>query len=123
MCFFQTLIGVGTTPRGQQLKPFYPVDTSTDVVLSVIASHGTPLYVTAIVENFAGLRSVFRSKELIIDHTPPVVEDVLVETLLNASTHQNATLGRNKTTVRFNVTWNAIDDESGIQMCFLSIGM
>ena len=80
MCF-KALLGVGTTPTGQQLKPFYPIDNSIDAVFMVSAAHGTTLYATVVVKNHAGLQSVFQSEKLVIDHTPPGVDSVNVQVI------------------------------------------
>ena len=122
--YLQTYLGIGTTPSGFQLNSLYPVDVNTDETFAISASHGTPIYATAIVENFAGLRSVFRSKKVVNDHTPPVIQDILVEKdevkdyhILNTSD-----VAADEMMLRLRVSWDASDEESGIKACFVSVG-
>ena len=86
------------------------------------AAHGTPLYATVIVKNHAGLQSVFRSEKLVIDHTPPGIENVHVQVIQGTGMTGNDSLAEDETLVKLNISWNAVDDESGLKMCFVSVG-
>ena len=97
----------------------YPVNIGSDQIISLKVPHGSKLYGTAIIENFAGLKSEFRSKELITDHTPPVLENVAAEEELGINM---TTLDPDSRMMRLNVSWNTKDEESGIKMCFVSVG-
>ena len=55
---------------------------------------------------------MFRSKKILVDHTPP--------TFGNIST--NVLAADSKPSVRLEVLWNVTDDESGVQMCYVSVG-
>ena len=81
--------------------------------------HGAILHGTVIVENAAGLKSVFHSDEITIDHTAPIVDDIGVDTelILNMTT-----LDPDAAMMQFNVSWNVVDEESGVRFCFVSIG-
>ena len=119
----QTYLGVGTSPNGYQLKSLYLVDVNTDIVFTVSASHGTPVYATAIVENFAGLRSVFRSKKVVTDHTAPVIQDIVVEKkVVDAEPFNASDVADGETILQLKVSWNARDVESGLKLCFVSVG-
>lgn len=117
------MLGIGSTSGGMQHKKFYPIDKSGDEYFSISASHGTPVYGTAIVENYAGLRSTFFSQRIQVDHTPPVIDDVVIkmQTLQNdvktKSTRNNETI-----LLQLTASWDVSDDESGIKLCYTFIG-
>ena len=113
---WQINFGVGTTATGFQLKAPYHIDPSTDQIFTLSATHGTPVYGTAIVENFAGLTSVFRSRKILVDHTPPVFENISTNLIMTKTTLAN------ETNVLLEVVWNVNDDESGIRLCYVSVG-
>lgn len=98
----------------------YPVDIRSDVMVSLTAPHTSPLYATAVVENFAGLRSVFHSRMIVVDHTPPVIEGVQVVAEMK---YDFIDMKNKSALLKLNVTWNVQDEESGIQVCFISVGM
>lgn len=113
LLFCKVSVGVGSTEGGFQIKALFELHNRNN--FGVIVSpfmHGTPMYVTAIAENHAGLTSVFRSgKALIIDHTPPVVSDIDVTVSVKTD---NSTI--------LLATWKARDDETEVQRCSCSIG-
>ena len=86
------------------------------------AAHGTPLYATVVVKNHAGLQSVIRSEKLVIDHTPPGIENIHVQVIQGTDVAGNDSLAEDEILVKLNISWNAVDDESGIKMCFVSVG-
>ena len=121
--FYQITLGVGTTATGFQLKSPYNIDPNTEEIFTLFASHGTPVYATAIVENFAGLISVFRSKKILIDHTPPVFGNIMAKVkAVDPKRNVENVTSANETNVRLEISWNITDDESGVQMCFVSVG-
>jgi hypothetical protein len=81
--------------------------------------HRTNVYVTAIVENNAGLRTVFQSKPLTIDHTKPVL------TLLSGNLRyvEENVSGIVDTKTIVHASWDVVDDESGMSICYCSIGV
>ena len=124
LCFMvQIWLGAGTRPGGLQHKSFYQIDKLSDEYVSISASHGTPVYVTAIVENYAGLRATFYSQKLMVDHTPPEVKDinVTIQSVHGSNKVHNASYD-DETTVHLTATWNVSDPESGVKMCFTSVG-
>ena len=105
------------------MKPFYPIQYNGDSVISLDVSHGTPVYVTVMVENFAGLRSVFRSSKLLTDHTAPLLDNVVVNTAFTRTENDtNTTLFENEALIRLDVSWKVRDEESDIVMCLISVG-
>ena len=113
---FQLKFGVGTTVTGFQLKSPYHIDPSTDEIFTLSATHGTPVYGTVIVENFAGLTSVFRSNKILVDHTPPVYGNISTDLIMKNTTEANQTI------VQLGVEWSVNDDESGVSLCYVSVG-
>lgn len=119
----QALLGVGKTPTGFQLKPFFPIQYNGDSVISLDVSHRTPVYVTVMVENFAGLRSVLRSSKLLTDHTAPAINNVSVNADFTSTENDtNTTLFENEALIYLDVSWKVRDEESDIVMCLISVG-
>ncbi|XP_060558764.1 uncharacterized protein LOC132719043 [Ruditapes philippinarum] len=112
-------IGAGTTPRGFQVKSLSRVHhLNHNHLIQTNVQHGTNVYVTAIVENKAGLRTVVQSKPITIDHTKPVVKH------LNANLRyvQENESGVVDIRAAVHASWEIVDDESGISICYCSIG-
>ena len=119
----QVLLAAGTKRGGVQHRSFYQIDKSSDEHIPLLVPHGTPVYITAVVENYAGLRSTFHSKRIIVDHTPPVIEDVnVVMTELSSDVNESNVTQSKERYVQLKATWNATDIESGIKLCFVSVG-
>ena len=116
---FQALLGFGSSPSGFQHKSIYPVDIDSDQILTLQVPHGSKLYSTVIIENVAGLMSEFHAKEIVTDHTPPVLENVTVEEEL---AFKLGMLDSSSKIMRLNVSWNGEDDESQIKICYVSVG-
>ena len=112
---------MGHIPGGLQIKSFYRINRWEDEHVHILSSHGTPLYVTAIVENHAGLQSTFHSNGLIIDHTPPVIEEVEVSI---HHIYRNTTFVGYVTggVVQLKASWKPVDNESHIKICYYFIG-
>ncbi|XP_069118470.1 uncharacterized protein [Argopecten irradians] len=104
-------LGVGTTVHGYQVQALEPVFTGGYHAFPVKLPHRSPVHVTVVVENTAGLRSYFRSAPLIIDHTPPTISDVLLQ-YRDVSDRQ----------VVLHVTWTVEDKESQYVFCDVSCG-
>ena len=99
------------------------MDPNTEEIFTLSASHGTPVYATANVENFAGLTSVFRSKKILVDHTPPVFGSITAKVKKGDQKRNVETVtSASETNVRLEVSWNITDDESGVQIWFVSVG-
>ncbi|XP_053399195.1 uncharacterized protein LOC123556900 isoform X2 [Mercenaria mercenaria] len=112
-------LGAGTTVDGFQIKPLSNYfHLNNKHLIYTNAPHGTQVFVTAIAENKAGLRSLFHSGPITIDHTSPVVNN-LVGRLQNVQVNISGLLGIH-TIVQ--ATWDVADKESGIKQCYCSIG-
>ncbi|XP_053390270.1 uncharacterized protein LOC128553173 [Mercenaria mercenaria] len=112
-------LGAGTTVDGFQIKSlsnYYHFNNKHLIYAN--APHGTRVYVTAIAENNAGLRSLFHSGPITIDHTSSVVNN-LVGRLQNVQVNISGFL-EIRTIVQ--ATWDVIDEESGMKQCYCSIG-
>ena len=68
---------------------------------------------------------MFHSKELLVDQTPPVIDNIVAEVeqipAVTLSSINNS-MPMKEQIVYLNVLWNATDAQSGIQMCFVSVG-
>ncbi|KAL3857349.1 hypothetical protein ACJMK2_012025 [Sinanodonta woodiana] len=106
------LVGTGTTQSGFQIQPLSPMPSENHLVLPFTAPHGSPVYVTAMTWNYAGLMSTFTSDAITVDHSPPVIQNVTavvdVENVTNI--------------VNIDVTWKADDLQSGIKICYCGLG-
>ena len=81
--------------------------------------HAMQVYTTVIVENHAGLTSLFEAKEpLIIDHTGPHISDVIASASVLYVNESGELVPR----VQVNATWEVVDDESGVKHCACSVG-
>ena len=121
--FYQITFGVGTSVTGFQLKSPYNIDPNAEEIFTLPSSHGTPVYATATVENFAGLTTVFRSKKVLVDHTPPVFGIITAKVKAGDPKRNVETVtSANETNVRLEASWNITDDESGVKICFVSVG-
>lgn len=113
---FQVEVGIGTTTGGFQIQPltvFYKMISA--IVVSFQAKHGNQVYVTAIAQNHAGMRSVFHSAPIIVDHTPPEITNVDVDLLVANATEINGVA------VVLTASWT-IEDESEVKFCTCDIG-
>ena len=93
-------------------------------ILHVNVLHGTQVYITAIAENYAGLRSIFHSKPIIIDHTAPTIENVTTKydvIVFNQEIDNETNIVVNE--LLFTTTWSVEDKENGVKSCFCSIGI
>ncbi|XP_052760742.1 uncharacterized protein LOC128203377 [Mya arenaria] len=114
----QVLLGVGTYPNSFQIVPLHQVHCVNIHLLNIDGvSHSTPLFVTAIVDNHAGLRSTFSSIPIVVDRTGPVISLLEFNTISFLDTAANGTV---ETTV--NISWSAMDNESGLKSCYVGIG-
>ncbi|XP_046569942.1 uncharacterized protein LOC124278267 [Haliotis rubra] len=105
-------LGVGTSKGGYQIRALSPTSVSNHEMILVEEPHGSPVHVTVMAENNAGLRTIFTSKPITIDHTPPMIQFV--------SSNLEYTAGFD--TVSMKLTWRVEDDESGIDTCFCTHG-
>ena len=113
------MLGFGSSPSGFQYQSLYPVDIDSDQIITLQVPHGSKLYSTVIIENAAGLKSEFHAKEIVTDHTPPVLENVAVEEELAFKLDM---LDSSSKMMRLNVSWHAKDDESQMKICYVSVG-
>ena len=67
------LIGAGTTKGGFQINNLTTVTSKHHTALAVDATHGSPLYLTMVATNGAGIRQEFYSEQITIDHTLPLI--------------------------------------------------
>ncbi|XP_046356064.2 uncharacterized protein LOC124134978 [Haliotis rufescens] len=105
-------LGAGTSKGGYQIRALSPTSVSNHEMILVEEPHGSPVHVTVMAENNAGLRTIFTSKPITIDHTPPEIRF--------ASSSLEYTEGSN--TVSIKMTWEVEDDESGIDWCLCTYG-
>ena len=114
LLFRQVSLGAGTTKGGFQIKRLHQIHNQNNVgVIFAPFAHGTSVYLTAIAENHAGLKTVFHSDPaIIIDHTAPILTDINVAVAVD----------RNNS-VSLHGTWKVKDDESGVQFCKFSVGL
>ncbi|XP_053382169.1 uncharacterized protein LOC128549491 isoform X2 [Mercenaria mercenaria] len=112
-------LGAGTTVDGFQIKPLSTFYHKHNIhMIYTHVPHGTQVFVTAIAENKAGLRSVFHSRSIIVDHTSPVFNH-LVGHIQNVQVNLSGVL-EIQTIVQ--ATWDVVDEESGIKQCYCSVG-
>ncbi|XP_052235488.1 uncharacterized protein LOC127847524 isoform X3 [Dreissena polymorpha] len=111
-------LGAGTSPGSLQLRSWNVAHCVNDEIMDLQVQHGTPVHVTAIVENYAGHKSVFNSTAVVTDITPPEISNVIfnIETYINIS--------GNTSTISSTITgqWNVIDNETDIKQCSVGIG-
>ncbi|KAK7496758.1 hypothetical protein BaRGS_00011967, partial [Batillaria attramentaria] len=109
------LAGVGTTPGGLQVRPLTPVGHSGHALVSVHLQHGLPVYATVHAENHAGQWSRFISRPVIMDRTPPELEDVKVSLRYVAKGQDE------DDEVWVDASWAAGDPESDVVSCTCSL--
>lgn len=104
-------VGAGTTTHGFQINQLTPVSPgSIHTIYSESLFHGQQVYVTAQVENEAGLVATF-TESITVDKTPPVI-----------SMEYFAISHDQPTTILAEAKWKSEDKESGIAKCYYSIG-
>ncbi|XP_067670383.1 uncharacterized protein [Haliotis asinina] len=104
-------LGAGTSKGGYQIRALSPTSVSNHEMILVEEPHGSPVHVTVMAENNAGLRTIFTSKPIIIDHTPPVMN------------HSEASVTYEKENiVSLMMRFRAEDSESGINTCLCTYG-
>ncbi|XP_036362221.1 uncharacterized protein LOC115216576 [Octopus sinensis] len=104
-------IGAGTTPHGFQINQLAHVSPSgIHTIYSESLLHGQQVYVTAQVENEAGLVATF-TKSVTVDKTPPVI-----------SMEYFVISHDQPTTILVEAKWKSSDEQSGISKCYYSIG-
>ncbi|XP_053405467.1 uncharacterized protein LOC128558963 [Mercenaria mercenaria] len=108
--------GIGTTRGGLQLRPFLPLNDRSQAVIDISVEHGSPLYLTVLAENHAGLTSNFTSGPIVIDKTPPVISNMNASSLTFVD-------GSNGSVYRIFANWKVEDDESGVKACYCGIGI
>ena len=75
--FFLILIS-GYTRGGTQLQNFQSVGLSNFAFNSIVTlTHNSYIYITAIAKNSAGLQGISYSEKILVDLTPPYIEEVL----------------------------------------------
>ncbi|XP_060074391.1 uncharacterized protein LOC132554109 [Ylistrum balloti] len=109
----QIYVGAGSTREGFQIHPLLLVPSLSNVILFTEAPHGQAIYITAIVENHAGIRGHFHSHAIIMDHTPPIISNAVMNTTY-------ISFGEDTLTT-VSVTWEVIDAESSSTHCSCAI--
>ena len=104
-------VGIGTNPGGFQLLPLTDTGNGSTAYFRLSLQHKTVAYATSIVVNNAGLQMVHSSEPLIIDWTPPVVENIVV---VVTQPHKDSFF--------VEAAWDVSDDESEVTGCFWKIG-
>lgn len=110
----QINVGVGSIPNGFEIQSLYPLSSHLHQVITGSFSHGMKLYVKAEAENHAGLKSMFTSRYLVFDQTPPRISHnrTILEYVLTS----------NEKLVMVKSSWYVIDDESEVMYCEHCIG-
>ncbi|XP_071092662.1 uncharacterized protein [Haliotis cracherodii] len=105
-------LGAGTSKGGYQIRALSPTSVSNHEMILVEEPHGSPVHVTVMAENNAGLRTIFTSKPITIDHTPPdmSVPSGTLEYIVGSDT------------VSTLMTWEVQDVESGVHSCLCTYG-
>ncbi|XP_071093296.1 uncharacterized protein [Haliotis cracherodii] len=103
-------LGAGTSKGGYQIRALSPTSVSNHEMILVEEPHGSPVHVTVMAENNAGLRTIFTSKPITIDHTPPKM------------TTSQATAAFQTHNVFLKMRWQVEDAESGINTCLCTYG-
>ena len=104
-------IGLGTNIGGFQLLSLQDFGNESTSFISLPLQHKMTIYGTTIVTNNAGLQTVATSKPVVVDWSPPVVENITVHIW---STHPNL--------IAIDAAWNVIDKDTAVTGCFWSIG-
>ncbi|XP_053376618.1 uncharacterized protein LOC123534121 [Mercenaria mercenaria] len=116
---YRLAVGAGTTFGGFQIQPLSPVHhRNKHGLIYANIPHGSPVYVTAVVENLAGLSAVFHATPITIDHTSPSIGDL--EGSIR-SWQVNVT-GKYEYYSTVTAHWKVSDDESGIKYCLCCLG-
>ncbi|XP_067670393.1 uncharacterized protein [Haliotis asinina] len=105
-------LGAGTSKGGYQIRALSPTSVSNHEMIWVSEPHGSPVHVTVMAENNAGFRTIFTSKPITVDHTPPDMS-------VSAETMEYA-VGSDMVSIR--MTWEAKDVESGLHSCLCTYG-
>ena len=114
-------MGAGTTSGSFQIQPLRDIHAPIGfTVISGDLSHGSEVYVTVITENHAGLVRAFQATSPVkFDHTPPVVDTVVVYVdVVEVNITGSPELQEDVT-----VNWSAADETSDINYCTCAIGM
>ncbi|XP_055997828.1 uncharacterized protein LOC125647098 [Ostrea edulis] len=107
---------IGFTRGGTQLQNFQSVGLSNFAFNSkVTLTHNTYIYVTSVAKNSVGLQGVSYSDKILVDLTPPVIEEVLDGDFLG----EDNDFWKENTVY---VNWKVTDDESGLDYCEWAIG-
>ncbi|XP_052073990.1 uncharacterized protein LOC127711866 [Mytilus californianus] len=109
----QVNIGIGSVYGGFELQTMKSAISSSHRMHDIVEAnltHGERIYVKAVVINHAGLQNEFKSHPFIIDHTPPIFQN-----MESSLAYRDAV--QNDTTTSVHSRWQVIDDESDIQLC------
>jgi hypothetical protein len=104
-----SLWAIGTVPGGEQLQTYTSVGRQTHGLNSgLVLQHNVAVYVSVVARNGAGLSKKFVSKRVTVDHTPPVIGELVV---VKAQKQ------------KVSVSWSAATDvESGLEGCAIAVG-
>ncbi|XP_025085445.1 uncharacterized protein LOC112558907 isoform X2 [Pomacea canaliculata] len=105
---------LGTVAGGVQIQGFKGVgQRQHGSALGLTLHHGTPLYVTVVASNAAGLTTVAYSSPLLVDMTPPIITDLIDGTQEDVDFQTGFFIG---------ASWRATDYESSVAYCQWAIG-
>ncbi|VDI12753.1 Hypothetical predicted protein [Mytilus galloprovincialis] len=114
----QVDIGIGSVYGGFELQAIKSAISSSHRMHDIVEAnltHGERVYIEAVVINHAGLQTEFTSHPFIIDHTPPIIQNM-------ESSLEYRDDVRNDTTTRVHSRWQVMDDESDVKFCEYCIG-
>ena len=107
-------VGVGSIPHGLEILDMRPLPLHRHDVIKTNFTHGMTLFVSALVENHAGMSALFTSKPLAFDMTPPMITEGAVGAIYSNNTDD--------TTVVITANWMVSDEESTVKTCEYCIG-
>ena len=103
-------VGLGTSPGGFQLLTLTDVGVSSTASFPVSLTHGMEVHAVVVAENNAGLITSFSVDPLIIDWSPPFIDQLHVMV---------QEMGKE---FIISATWTATDEESHLQDCHWALG-
>ncbi|XP_061166326.1 uncharacterized protein LOC133175235 [Saccostrea echinata] len=108
-----TSINIAQTLNGCPIKSVRVDKNLGTHSVSVFVAHGTTIFASVVAKNYAGKNKTFHANRIIIDHTPPNLQEL-------GSTYTSEERGAWET--RLNIHWLASEEESDLQSCQCAFG-
>ena len=106
---------VGTSPGGSQLLPYASTLESCAELQELALPHGTEVFISLRVTNWAGLTRIIHSGAHLVDLTPPT----FVTTVQDGSGPDDLDYQEDPVV---HAWWVAVDEESGVVRCYAGVG-